>query len=117
MIPRRMAAEKAQMEKNIGTPVRNESLRLVAGWTVVGYDVVLDGAALTQKNLRACKIVGDAWVDVHLSVTDEHAAYTGSDRAKTLLERWETSLPQFVKVVSLEYRRVQTERQARAAVG
>jgi len=46
---------------------------------------------------------------------ENHYRYTGSDRAAALLERWEEVLPQFVKVVSLEYRRVLQQRAASAA--
>ncbi|HLH79564.1 MAG TPA: glutamate synthase subunit alpha, partial [Chthonomonas sp.] len=45
---------------------------------------------------------------------ENHYRYTGSDRAAALLERWEEVLPQFVKVVSLEYRRVLQQRAASA---
>jgi len=40
---------------------------------------------------------------------ENHQHYTRSDRASYLLQNWETTLPQFVKVVSVEYRRVQAE--------
>ncbi|HLK59761.1 MAG TPA: hypothetical protein VKU00_24585 [Chthonomonadaceae bacterium] len=50
------------------------------------------------------------------TLIENHARCTGSKRASTLLQDWETSLAQFVKVVSLEYRRAQAERQARIAM-
>jgi glutamate synthase domain-containing protein 3 len=34
-----------------------------------------------------------------------HADYTGSPRAKWMLENWDTALPLFVKVIPMEYRR------------
>ena len=43
---------------------------------------------------------------------ERHQRYTRSDRAAWILQNWEYILPQFVKVVSLEYRRAQAERAA-----
>jgi glutamate synthase domain-containing protein 3 len=40
------------------------------------------------------------------SMIEKHLAYTGSDRAKAILDDWEASLPLFVKVFPMEYRRV-----------
>jgi glutamate synthase (NADPH) large chain len=38
-----------------------------------------------------------------------HAHYTGSDRARTILENWEEYRPKFVKVMPVEYRRALQE--------
>ncbi len=38
-----------------------------------------------------------------------HARYTGSDRARHILENWETFLPKFRKVMPVEYRRALAE--------
>jgi len=38
-----------------------------------------------------------------------HLLYTGSDRARRVLENWATYLPKFVKVMPLEYRRALAE--------
>jgi glutamate synthase (NADPH/NADH) large chain len=38
-----------------------------------------------------------------------HLLYTGSDRARLILENWATYLPRFVKVMPLEYRRALAE--------
>jgi glutamate synthase domain-containing protein 3 len=43
---------------------------------------------------------------------EAHQRLTRSDRAATLLQNWEQTVGQFVKVVSLEYRRVQSELEA-----
>ncbi|MGI9483040.1 MAG: glutamate synthase large subunit [Hyphomicrobiales bacterium] len=43
---------------------------------------------------------------------ENHARYTNSDRAKTLLENWEAYLPKFVKIMPVEYRRALQEMQA-----
>jgi glutamate synthase domain-containing protein 3 len=44
----------------------------------------------------------------------DHLHYTNSDRAADILRRWDETLPQFVKVVSVEYRRIQAQRAAHA---
>ena len=55
------------------------------------------------------------------SLLENHVRHTQSERAAQILSQWETALPQFVKVVSLEYRRVlqeaQAEQEAEAKVG
>jgi glutamate synthase (NADPH/NADH) large chain len=38
-----------------------------------------------------------------------HLLYTGSERARLVLENWATYLPKFVKVMPLEYRRALAE--------
>jgi glutamate synthase (NADPH/NADH) large chain/glutamate synthase (ferredoxin) len=43
-----------------------------------------------------------------------HAEYTGSRKAKSVLDRWDNVLPRFVKVVPVEYRRVLEERKVAA---
>jgi glutamate synthase (NADPH/NADH) large chain len=44
-----------------------------------------------------------------------HASYTGSERAKEILESWNTCLPKFRKVMPVEYRRALAELKAREA--
>ena len=48
------------------------------------------------------------------TLLEKHAQYTKSDRAAQILDHWETALPQFVKIVSLEYRRALQEAQIEA---
>jgi glutamate synthase domain-containing protein 2/glutamate synthase domain-containing protein 1/glutamate synthase domain-containing protein 3 len=43
------------------------------------------------------------------SLIEKHLEYTGSARAGAILADWSSSVKQFVKVVSLEYRRAQAE--------
>jgi len=43
-----------------------------------------------------------------------HAEYTGSRKAKSVLDRWDDVLPRFVKVVPVEYRRVLEARKVAA---
>ncbi|WP_245958466.1 glutamate synthase large subunit [Pelagibacterium sediminicola] len=44
-----------------------------------------------------------------------HLHYTGSDRARTILDDWEEYRPKFVKVMPVEYRRAMQEMEARRA--
>ena len=44
-----------------------------------------------------------------------HLHYTGSDRARTILDHWEEYRPRFVKVMPVEYRRAMQEMEARRA--
>jgi glutamate synthase (NADPH/NADH) large chain len=43
---------------------------------------------------------------------ERHLMYTGSARAREVLENWKTSLPRFVKVTPPEYRRALTDLRA-----
>ena len=43
-----------------------------------------------------------------------HLRYTGSERAKAILDDWDNYLPKFVKVMPVEYRRALREMQAKA---
>lgn len=40
---------------------------------------------------------------------ENHARYTGSTRAREILENWDTYLPRFVKIMPVEYRRALRE--------
>ncbi len=46
-----------------------------------------------------------------------HYLYTGSRKAKAVLDAWETMLPRFVKVMPVDYKRVLEERKKKAAAG
>ncbi|MFQ5561253.1 MAG: hypothetical protein ACE5FU_11810, partial [Nitrospinota bacterium] len=46
---------------------------------------------------------------------ENHLAYTGSEKAKTILDRWEEHISRFVKVMPDDYKRV-LEEQKKAAV-
>ena len=46
---------------------------------------------------------------------EAHLKYTGSRKAKTVLDAWETMLPKFVKIMPVDYKRVLAERKAAAA--
>jgi glutamate synthase (NADPH/NADH) large chain len=43
------------------------------------------------------------------SIIQRHLLYTGSERARRVLENWAAYLPKFVKVMPLEYRRALAE--------
>ncbi len=42
---------------------------------------------------------------------ERHAQYTGSTKAKKILKNWEVMLPKFVRVMSVEYKKVLAQRQ------
>ena len=46
---------------------------------------------------------------------DAHHTHTGSRKAKSVLDAWETTLPKFVKIMPVDYKRVLAERKAAAA--
>jgi glutamate synthase (NADPH/NADH) large chain/glutamate synthase (ferredoxin) len=43
-----------------------------------------------------------------------HFLYTGSRKAKQVLDAWDTTLPKFVKVMPIDYKRVLEERKRKA---
>jgi glutamate synthase (NADPH/NADH) large chain/glutamate synthase (ferredoxin) len=45
----------------------------------------------------------------------KHFMYTGSRKAKEVLDTWEAMLPKFVKVMPIDYKRVLAERKTAAA--
>jgi glutamate synthase (NADPH/NADH) large chain/glutamate synthase (ferredoxin) len=51
---------------------------------------------------------------VHEMITS-HFMYTGSRKAKQVLDTWEATLPKFVKVMPVDYKRVLEERKRKAA--
>jgi len=65
------AAERESLVGKLGTPIRDESFKLIRSWNAVAYTLVL--GELQQTHLRACRIVGNTWADVHLSTTNTEA--------------------------------------------
>lgn len=61
------AGERKAMEKSGKIVVSDETVKDLGGWGVALYRVTIAGAPASQRNLRACRIVGDTWADVHLS--------------------------------------------------
>lgn len=49
------------------------------------------------------------------TMLEAHVKHTGSRKAKEVLENWETKLPQFIKVMPIDYKRVLQERRAASA--
>jgi len=66
------AAEKAALETRLGIKIEKEAFKILNGWNVVSYEVRVED--LTQQNIRACRVQGGTWVDVHLSKTGAHAS-------------------------------------------
>jgi glutamate synthase (NADPH/NADH) large chain/glutamate synthase (ferredoxin) len=53
---------------------------------------------------------------LHEMITS-HFLYTGSRKAKQVLDAWDTTLPKFVKVMPIDYKRVLEERRRKAKAG
>jgi glutamate synthase domain-containing protein 3 len=48
-------------------------------------------------------------IDLLRDLIDNHLRYTDSERAAYVLNNWDTVLPQFVKVISVEYKTMLAE--------
>jgi glutamate synthase domain-containing protein 3 len=68
---------------------------------MVGLETVVDDEDITE--LR--------------SLINNHKTHTGSTVAARLLDRWEASLPAFVKVMPVDYKRVLEERKQEVSAG
>ena len=77
--------------------------------------------------LKEARAANDDGIDPSIDMTryderrlyaliENHARYTGSARARTILDDWDNYLPKFVKVMPVEYRRVLREMQEKAAM-
>jgi glutamate synthase (NADPH/NADH) large chain/glutamate synthase (ferredoxin) len=53
---------------------------------------------------------------LHEMITS-HFMYTGSRKAKQVLDSWNVTLPKFVKIMPVDYKRVLEERKRKAAAG
>lgn len=62
------AKEKAALEGKAGIQLKEETLERIGDWDGVRY-VVMIGDAASQKNIRACRVAGGTWADVHVSIT------------------------------------------------
>jgi hypothetical protein len=62
------AKEKASMAGKGGLTLEGESAKRIGDWDAVLYTVPL-GDGVSQKNIRACRVVGDTWADIHVSIT------------------------------------------------
>jgi len=61
------ASEKAAAVEKSGLTIADESFKPINGWSAVLYTASVGG--FSQKNIRACRVVGDTWADIHLSVS------------------------------------------------
>jgi hypothetical protein len=57
--------EKRALEEH-GTKVEHESVKMIGEWNAVLFSNPLD-ANVVQSNIRACRVRGTIWADVHLS--------------------------------------------------
>jgi glutamate synthase domain-containing protein 3 len=60
--------------------------------------------------------LGKSDIDILRSLIEQHARYTSSERAKTIIANWSVWLPKFVKVMPTEYRRALKELAAKKVV-
>jgi hypothetical protein len=63
------AKEKNTMITKAGIVITDESSKIISGWSAVLYTVQMPEMA-PQRNIRACRVVGDTWADVHLSLVE-----------------------------------------------
>jgi glutamate synthase domain-containing protein 3 len=100
----------------LGQTGRNFAAGMSGG---VAYVLDEEGAFAKRCNMSMVQLeaVADATLN-HLGVADEaalrgkiesHLRYTGSARAKHILDNWKSLLPKFVKVMPTEYRRALLE--------
>jgi len=75
-------------------------------------DQFLTNCNLGMVELERVELEAD--IDELASLIRKHQAYTGSTVAEDLLDRWDQVLPQFVKVMPTDYKRVLLERQKSA---
>jgi glutamate synthase domain-containing protein 3 len=69
-------------------------------------------AGMDEDNLMADMLRHDAWRLRRL--VERHLHYTNSVRARDILARWDEYLPQFVKVMPIDYRKALSAAQAQA---
>jgi len=58
------------------------------------------------------KVVVPDDVQTLKAMLEDHARHTGSRKARMILDSWSVMLPNFVKVMPLDYKRVLAERKA-----
>lgn len=77
------AHEKAAMGKGTGLTTSDEEMKIIAGWNVVTYTIKT--GPLAQRNLRACRVTGNTWADLHLSVVAPGTSADLENVLKTIL--------------------------------
>lgn len=73
------AKERANIAQEADFEISDEKLKEVGEWSVVSYTLTVD--ELAQKNLRACRVLGDAWADIHISKTGADAEWKDLETA------------------------------------
>ena len=94
----------------LGSTGRNFAAGMSGG---VAYVWDPEDQFLTNCNLGMVeleKLVADEDIAELRELVEKHRRYTDSAVAKHVLERWERVLPQFVKVMPIDYKRVLQER-------
>ncbi len=62
------AKEKVSIETKAGIQLQSVTSERIGEWDAILYLVPM-GKDIAQKNVRACRVVGDTWADIHLSIT------------------------------------------------
>lgn len=70
---------------------------------------LVDGDDLESHGKVDVKHLGTEDAVLLKNLIEKHAHYTGSSRAREILDRWSEMLPRFVKVMPMEYRRALQE--------
>jgi glutamate synthase (NADPH/NADH) large chain len=92
----------------LGRTGRNFAAGMSGGFAYV-FDEVGDFRDRVNLGMVELEALGPEDAAFVAALLEEHRDRTGSRRAIALLENWEKTLPRFVKVVPLEYRRVLEE--------
>jgi glutamate synthase domain-containing protein 2/glutamate synthase domain-containing protein 1/glutamate synthase domain-containing protein 3 len=90
----------------LGRTGRNAAAGMSGG---IGYVLDVDGRFAQRCNtgmVRLTEIDDEGDTETLRALLERHLSYTGSPVAEELLERWETAVDRFVKVLPVDYERV-----------
>ena len=90
----------------LGRTGRNVAAGMSGG---LGYALDVDGRFAQRCNtgmVRLCEVDSDEDEQTLRALLEHHLSYTGSPVAERLLDRWDTALARFVKVLPVDYERV-----------
>jgi glutamate synthase domain-containing protein 2/glutamate synthase domain-containing protein 1/glutamate synthase domain-containing protein 3 len=92
----------------LGTTGRNFAAGMSGG---IAYVWDADGSFKNRVNREMVELepLDGQDLDYLSGIVKKHAAYTGSTRAETILENWETEQSRFVKVMPVDYKRALEE--------
>ncbi len=96
----------------LGKTGRNFAAGMSGG---AAYVLNEDGKFESRCNLGMVElenVVADEDVQTLRTMIENHVRYTGSRKARMVLDAWPMMLPRFVKVMPLDYKRVLSERKA-----